>query len=177
MKNKLNFVLDVIAIALFVGAGINTLVLKFAVSEMTPFILAIILLVGGIAKIGYYLLRRGFKSSHNLMAVGGLSMVILSAFFFTEKLDLNALCLAWGIMEIGLGLMELYIDLWAARKDKLAFGEVAIDLGTLTFAVILTIKLAHGLNGHLIFMGASFFLYGILLILEMVRDSKKEKEE
>ena len=60
MKNKLNFVLDVIAIALFVGAGINTLVLKFAVSEMTPFILAIILLFGGIAKIGYYLLRRGF---------------------------------------------------------------------------------------------------------------------
>jgi hypothetical protein len=80
-------------------------------------------------------------------------------------------------MEIGLGLIELYIDLWAARKDKLAFGEVAIDLGTLTFAVILTIKLAHGLNGHLIFMGASFFLYAILLILEMVRESKKEKEE
>ena len=175
-KKVIDIILNSIVIILFLGAGIFTLVMKATNDEFDGIILGTILIVAGVAKIISYFLRKGFKHPTNITLVTGIVMIVLAVIFFLDKFDLVSLCLAWGIMEIIIGLTELQVDLFAARKDKWAIGEIVIDLGGITFGVLLTIHLEEGLHAHLIFMGISFILYAALYAIELVRELK-EKEE
>ena len=176
-KKVINFIFNCLAIVLFLGAGIFTIIMKAVSEEYTGLILGIILLVASSAKILTYFMRLGFKTATNMTLVGGIAMVVLAIIFFLDKFDLVTLCLTWGVMEIVMGLIELQVDIFAARKEKLAIGEIVIDIGTITFGVLLTIHLEEGLNAHLIFMGLSFMMYAALYTLELIIETKHHKEK
>lgn len=178
MKTKkiIGTILNCLVILLFLGSGLFTIIMKASNEEYTAIVLGVILIVASAAKIISYFIRQGFKTPTNMTLVCGLSMVILAVIFFLDRFDLEALCFTWGIMEIVLGLIELQVDLFAVRKEKLAWGEVAIDVGTITFGVLLTIHLYEGLDAHLIYMGISLMLYAVLYTLEMIIENKHKED-
>lgn len=172
-KKTLEIILNSIVIALFLGAGIFTIIMEATHEEYSLILLGTILVVAGVVKIISYVIKKGYQNPTTISFVAGVVMAIFSIFFFVGKYGLRELCLAWGVMEIALGLVELQIDLFAVRKEKLALVEVAIDLGSITFGVLLTIHLEEGLDAHLLYLGASYIAYSILYTIELILETRE----
>ena len=63
------------------------------------------------------------------------------------------------------------------KHNRLAIIEIAVELATIVFGILLCIKLEEGLTGHLLFMSISLFMIAIMILLEVAPELKRNKED
>lgn len=168
-------ILNVIVIALFLGAGVTVLVLRRLAESYDSLLLGTVLLVVGGVKGAIYIISKGYKYHRNITFVSALAMISLGIVFLVSDRDMETLCFGWGMMELVLGAIEVYIDILEIKETKIAFAEMAINIGTIVFAILLCIRMSAGLTGHLIFLGVSLILLAALQTFKFIR-SLRSKE-
>ncbi len=167
-----------LSVVLFLTAGVLVITLRHTQNIEDTLILGIILLVVGGIKLSTYFLVRMKEQPSDLMVATGISSIILGIIFLVSDYDLSSLCLAWGIVEIILPLLEINQDIVHLKHNKLVLIEIFISLGTLTFGILLCIHSKEGLNAHLIYLSISLFLTTVYEALSIIFGSylRKEKE-
>ena len=180
MENKkvLNIILSFIAAFLFIAAGALTIIFcsvrNFTYENM---MLGIILITVSCVKIINYLFKCGYKNPNNLTLALSTASLVLGIIFLVNKVEITVLCFVWGFYEITSSCVEIYIAANEIKHNRLAIMEVAIEIATIVFGILLCIKLEHGLTGHLLFLTISMFLYAILVLLEIAPELSKKKKE
>lgn len=171
----LELILNIIVVLLFLGAGITVLLLRRLSEEYDSILLGTVLIVVGSARGVIYIISKGYKYRRNITFITSLAMIGLGIVFLVSDRDIETLCFGWGMMELILGSIEVYIDVLELKEDKIAIAEMAINLGTIVFAILLCIKMSEGLTGHLIFLGISLILLAALQTFKLIR-SLRSKE-
>ena len=173
----LEIVLHWLCVAIFIGGGIAVLILRHMNPTYEPKMLGVLILVAGIVKVLAYLLFYLRKNPRSVVVISGVSFVILGTLFLVDKYDFEALCLAWGLLDITLGIVEIFTSIFELKEDKLQIFEILVALGGLVFGVLLTIELAHGLTAHIIYLGISLILLACILIAEFIIHKVKGHKE
>lgn len=174
-KKTLPIILNSIIIALFLASGIITLVLRSSADSYNNILLGSILLVVGFSKAVIYYINLGFKNKHNVSIIGAVLMIGLGFVFLFGNKETEMLCFGWGIMEIALGLIEVYVDVIEIRENnKIAILEVIVNTATIVFGVLLCIHLSSGLTVHLIFLGISLILLGVIATIKLISSLRGE---
>ena len=164
----LQIILNCLIITIFIATGIVVLILRHNVEVYDNIILGIILFIAGGSRLVIYFLNKGYKYSKDISFISSAIMIGLGFVFLFSKKDIEMLCFGWGIMEIVLGLIEVYIDVLEVKEKKLAWFEMAVNVGTIVFGVLLCIKLSEGLTGHIIFLATTLFLHAIITTIKFI---------
>lgn len=176
-KNALDIILNFICAFLFIAAGAATIILCHVNNySYRGLLLGIILIVVSLIKIIKWLVNKQFKDKHCLTLPLCIASLALGILFLTEKINLATLCFVWGFYEITSSLIEIQMAIVEIKHNKLALIELAIELGTIVFGILLCIKLEHGLTGHLLFMSITLFLVAVMILLETAPQLKRKKE-
>ena len=170
-------ILNSIIITLFLGSGITVLLLRHFANGYDKYLLGTTLIVSGTAKLIIYYLNKGHKNPRNITIISSGVMIALGALFFISNRDMEMLCFGWGVTEIVLGLIEVYIDLLEVKEDKIAILELVVNATTIVFGALLCINLSNGLTVHLIFLGISLILLAIIAFLKLIRKLKGQPED
>ena len=168
-KQVLQIVLNCLVISIFIGAGITVLVLRQLHPNYDAVILGSILLVAGGSRGVIYYINRGYKYTRDITIISALVMVAMGLIFLLSGRDLEMLCFGWGIMEIILGSIEVYIDFLEIKETKIAWLELIVNASTIIFGVLLCIKLYEGLTIHIIFLSISLFLLAIIALIKFIK--------
>ena len=163
----------------FLVSGILVITLRHTRDIEDTIILGSILLMVGSVRILTYFFAKLHESPQDISIVSGISAIVLGIVFLVSEYDLSSLCLAWGVMEIILPLVEIMQNVFNVKKNKLLFVEIAVCLGTLVFGILLCIHSTEGLNVHLIYLSISLLLTAVFEALEIIFGLyiKKEAEE
>ena len=167
--NILQIILNILVIVIFLGSGIAILILRGVAEEYDAFVLGMTLLIAGFAKGFIYFINKGFTYNRNITIISSAVMIGLGFVFLFSGRDIEMLCFGWGIMEIVLGAIEVYIDLLEIKEDKIAYLELVVNSATILFGILLCINLTDGLTVHLIFVGISLILLSINAINKFIR--------
>lgn len=178
-KKVLDIILGFISAFLFVVGGALTITLciinGFTYANM---MLGIILVTVSCIKVAHYFLTSGYKDKHNLTLALSVPSLALGIIFLVNKVDISIMCFVWGFYELTSSCIEIQMAANEIKHNKIEIMEIVIEIATIVFAILLCIKLDHGLTGHLIFLSISLFLYAIMVILEMAPLlGKKNKEK
>lgn len=176
-KLPLLLIINWFCVLLLIAAGITVIVLRHRSAQYDEIIIGSVLLVAGFTRIASYFLADIFVDPKNVSPVVGTAMVVLGFITLFGRYELETICFAWGIMELVASGIEIFQKSQHVKHEPLALIEIAIALGTLTFAIILCIKTTNGLTGHLIFLSISLILLGLYqaagLIIKAVRGKKE----
>lgn len=162
-------VLSLLEVVLFIAAGITVLLLRGAGVQYDRVILGTILIITGSCKFAVFFIEQAYKLPSNFLLISAILMIGFGFIFLFSGTEMETLCFGWGIMEIALGAVEIQTSLFEVKEDKFQIVEIAIALGNIVFGVLLCVRLSNGLNGHLIFMGISFILTGILYLFKHIK--------
>lgn len=165
MKSRfvLQLIINSIIVLLFLGAGISVFILNHTAEEYSYILLGTISIIVGVCKGVIYLLNGGIHNHKNVTFVTSAGMIFLGLFFFLGNKDIATLCFGWGLMELMIGLIEVYIDiLETSEGKKTAPFEMMVNIGTIVFAILLCIKTGDGLKAHLIFLSISLVLNALI---------------
>ena len=177
-KNTLDIVLAFISAFFYICGGAMTIVLC-AVNNFTytNMILGIILICVSLIKIARWAMAKQFLNKYNLTFALSLASLVLGIIFLVNKVEIEKLCFVWGFYEITSSLIEIQLAVVEVKHNKLAIIEIAVELATIVFGILLCIKLEEGLTGHLLFMSISLFMIAIMILLEVAPELKKNKED
>lgn len=177
-NNKHAYIFKSIGYGLYVAAGILIIFFAFILNKEEPFLYGAIplFIAAGAHILGYFLIHF-FTNKKSISIVNGLVFVVLGIFYITQFRDIKSLCIAWAFTDAIFALIEILENSFEVKEDKLKLGEIAISIGEIVFAIILLIKLEHGLKGHIIYLGASLVVLGILMCVGYFLDLKKEEKE
>ncbi len=171
----IEIILNVIIITLFLGSGIAVLIARYFAAEYDKFFLGTTLMITGGAKLVIYFLNKGYHNPRNITIITALIMISLGILFFAGNQSIEMLCFGWGVTEIVLGMIEVYIDILEIREDKIAALEMVVNFSTIVFGVLLCINLSEGLTTHIIFLGISLILLSIISALKLYRQLRREQ--
>ena len=176
-KNLLHNILDWVGFVLFLAAGAAVLALKFLYPNNEVKILGTIILIAGFAKLAVYLLVYLKKNPRSVLFISAAAFIVLGFIYTFSGYDYELLCFGWGIVDIVLGVVEIFTSAFELKEDKMQWFEMAIATGGMVFGILLTIELAHGLNAHIIYLGISLILLGALIAAEKVIEKVRGHEE
>ena len=172
-KRIIDSVLNWIAVAAFLGAGIAVLIMRGTAGEYTKQLCGTMLIIMGCGRLIVYLACFARTKPDNPNIISGLAMLTMGIVFLFTPYDIEMLCFGWGVMDIVLGAVEALSSAMLVRVSKLEIIDILCAAGGIAFGIILCIKLYEGLTGHIIFLGASFIVLGLALavhnILHLVR--------
>ena len=167
-KRLFKIILNCLIITLFIGAGITILILRSIADSYTHILLGTILIIAGGSRAAIYYINSGYKYTRNISNITSFLMICLGVVFLIGNRDIEMLCFGWGVMEIAIGLIEVYIDILEVKETKIAWLEMIVNIGTIIFGVLLCLKLSDGLTGHIIFLGISLIFLGIIAIVKFI---------
>ena len=167
---------------ILLALGVFILVFK-QVSTLNEYkTVAIILFVGGGAKLALYSTYSFYLGTWREITsiVSGALKIVLGVMFLNSissdpKYSAEAVCLAWGMSDIALSSIEFIMDGIDYFEDKTKAVEGAIDIGEVIFGIIICIKLVHGINGHIIFMAIAFIAYALLYTMKTLFKLKHKR--
>ena len=176
-KNLLYNILDWVGFALFLAEGAAVLSLKFLYPNNEVKILGAIILIAGFAKLAVYLLVYLKHNPRSVILISAIAFIVLGFIFTFSGYDYELLCFGWGIVDIVLGVVEIFTSAFEVKEDKMQWFEMAIALGGMIFGILLCIELAHGLNAHIIYLGISLILLGAIIAAEnLIHRARGHKE-
>ena len=173
----LRSILHWVCVFLFMAAGIAVLILRHLNPTHPTNILGIIVLIAGCVKVAIYWLFYFKRNPRSVLLLSGLAFIILGIVFLLGDYPYEALCLTWGILDIVLGLVEIFTSIFELKEDKLQIAEILVAAGGIVFGVLLTIELAHGLAAHIIYLGISLILLACILVAEFIIHKVKGHKE
>ena len=176
-EKLLHQILDWFGFVLFLASGIAVLVLKFLFPNNEVQILGAIILIAGFAKLMVYLAVYLKKNPRSVLIIGAIAFIVLGFIFIFSGYDYSLLCFAWGIVDIVLGVVEIFTSAFELKEDKMQWAEIAIAAGGLVFGILLCIELGHGLAGHIIYLGISLILLASLILIEKIIHKVKGYKE
>jgi len=181
---KLFTVLEFVSNFILLAAGVFILVFK-QVSTINEYqTVAIILFVGGGAKLVLYSTYSFYKGTFREITsiVSGALKIVLACMFLNAisanpKYTAEMICLGWGLSDIALSTVEFIMDALDYFEDKTKAVEGCIDIGEVIFGILICIELVHGINGHVIFMAVAFIAYSLLYTMKTIYKLKVKREE
>ncbi len=161
----------------YAGLGALVLVVCFINKNYAALTLGIVLIVSAICRLIKFLANRNSFDVHTIDLTMGLISVSLGfIFIFAEELNMEMLCIFWGLFEIVNGTIEISADVKLAHRSFLSLISVLISVGEIVFGTLLIIHLESGIFAHLLFMGITSILTSGLLAVEFVKRIKSNKK-
>ena len=179
MENKklIHNILDWVGFSIFLLSGVAILILKFLFPNNEVNILGAIILIAGFAKLAVYLAVYLKKNPKSVLFIAAIGFIVLGFVYLFSGYDYSLLCFAWGIVDIVLGVVEIFTSAFEIKEDKMQWFEIAIAAGGMVFGILLCIELAHGLNAHIIYLGISLILLAALIAAEQIIEKVRGHKE
>lgn len=143
-------------------------------TEFEVGLIKIILLIFGTISLSIYILLKKYHDLNN--AHEGLFyslFIILGLIFIFNDVQSDAVCRFMGISDIICGSLGLGLSIPLLFRHKMTFLEMVIFAGDITFGIILCIKTAEGMTGHLIFLSISMILLALMQIIEISHEKRE----
>lgn len=177
MNKKFVLSLKVAYIVFLVGVTVSTITLVCVDFTFTKVEIGLLFMAGAIPHLNEFIESR----KHRLVRSIFLVLVVAGFLFgfgmvFDKKLTFDNVCLIFGLLDICRGISEIVINgviYKKSPKNMVNFLNYGVSVGDIIFGVILSIKGAHGLVGHLLYMSFAFLVMAGLEIYFI----KKEHEE
>ena len=171
-RSVIHIILNCLIITIFLGTGIAVLLLRHFADKYDAILLGTILLITGGSRAVIYYINKGYKYTRDITIISSLIMIGLGLVFLLSGRDMEMLCFGWGVMEIVLGCIEVYIDMLEVKETKVAWLELIVNIATIVFGALLCIKLSAGLTVHIIFIAVSLFLLAIIALTKFLKSLK-----
>lgn len=177
MDKKVVLSLKITYIIFLVGVAVLTTTLVCADFTFTKVEIGLLFMAGAIPHLNEFIERRKHRLVRNIF----LALVVIGFLFgfamvFDKKLTFDNVCLMFGLLDICRGILEIVINgviYKKTPKNLVNFLNYGVSVGDIIFGIILSIKGAHGLVGHLLYMSFAFLVMAGLEIYFI----KKEHEE
>lgn len=167
-KNLLTQITYSFLLVFYVVVGILTIVMSGEAYEKTPIFCGMLVLLSSIVHIVLYFLKDGLKNSSKsyFLVIGIVGLALGIIFMASDEVTIEQICFYWGILDIVRGALEIKGHLPEIKINKLVIVEILISLGDIILGILLCIHLKHGIELHLIYLGAAFIVSAINILAE-----------
>lgn len=162
MNKKVVLSLKIAFLAFLVGVAVLTITLVCTDFTFTKVEIGLLCMAGAIPHLYEFIERRKHRLVRSIFVV----LVVAGFLFgfgmvFDKKITFDNVCLIFGLLDICRGISEIVINgviYKKSPKNMVNFLNYGVSVGDIIFGVILSIKGAHGLVGHLLYMSFAFLV-------------------
>lgn len=172
----LSRILEIASILTYLVAGIVVIALSHDSSNYDKSLLGWVLIATSLCRIFVALMEGEFTEKVYELILPlinfGFGFVVLFS-----SLDIQSICLFWGLLEICSSSVELVMAFKIIRMNLIYILNVLINVVEFVFGILLCVHLDEGITIHLIITGALFLAFAIeqtLLVLIEIRAEKKK---
>ena len=175
--SKVRNILFYVLLLVYLGVGIYTIVISNQVNGTYPWRCGLLIMLSSIVHILLYIVKQGYKYKEKgfFLVIGLIGLALGIIFLVNKKADIYTICLYWGLLDIVRGSLEIKDIIPELKNNKLEIVELVISIGDIVLGILLCLRQESGLQVHVIYIGASFILTCIKLIVDEIIQKRVKK--
>ena len=178
-KSKFHLAQKIIFIAYCFTFGLILISLLILGRNAERISLGVLLLLASVFHFAEFIRNRKNVQARTIFLCLCIIGIVLGVVTITvTSMDLWAVCLMFGIMDVFSGFMELVTNgviLKRSSKNPLELAEYVISTADIVFGVLLICELEEGIFVHVLFLTFVFMLNGILSLIKTIVELKKNE--
>ena len=176
----LDKIFEIVTPIVFIAYGIGALIFSNSnfMQQNNILILEILLIIQGVATIADFIGGHKIRHGVNYDIVFGIVPIAMGIIFMARNMNLEHICLIWGIFEIAKGAFEIqHLVVLVHEKDYVATVEIVLAIVEIIFGILLCIHTEEDIKIHLIVVGIVFILSAAKQIFATVMEYKQKNKD
>lgn len=164
----LYIILELVTILSNIVIGITILTFLYQGVEVhNSYLGSIVLAIGATELVGFISLKDLVKLKNIPLAVSAVLEIVLGFLFLFLKIELETLCIVWGICNIALLIVKIVnAGFNLLRQPFLNIVMVILCIIEIIFSIFIIVRTTRSLNAHLTFLGIAILIEAVILVIE-----------